>query len=296
MEPLNLSPNTKLGVMVCGHGSRDEDAVRQFNQVAEGLKQRLPNYEVDSGFLEFATPVINDGLGNLRDKGVDHILAIPGMLFAAGHAKNDIPTVLSRFEAENPGLKVHYGRELGIDNKMIRAAGQRVQAAMAQADADQGPVAPHETLLVVVGRGASDPDANANIAKITRLLWEGLGFGWGETAYSGVTFPLVAPCLETVAKLGFKRIVVFPYFLFTGVLIKRIYAAVDEAAAAHPGVQFAKAGYLNDHDLVLDTFADRVKEILEGQNVMNCMNCKYRETVLDLRMRWDWYRNPTIIM
>ena len=280
MDPLNLPQNTKIGVMVCGHGSRDEDAVRQFNQVAEGLKARLPNYAVESGFLEFATPIINSGLDKLRDKGVTHILAIPGMLFAAGHAKNDIPTVLSRYAAENEGLNVHYGRELGIDNKMIRAAGERVQAAMAEADARDGVVAPHDTLLVVVGRGASDPDANGNIAKITRLLWEGLGFGWGETAYSGVTFPLVTPCLETVAKLGFKRVVVFPYFLFTGILVKRIYDATDAVAQQFPDMQFVKAGYLNDHPLVLDTFADRVQEILDGANVMNCMNCKYRETVL----------------
>ncbi|MGB0718562.1 MAG: sirohydrochlorin chelatase [Alphaproteobacteria bacterium] len=269
-----------MGVMVCGHGSRDEDAVNQFNQVARGLKARLPEYDVESGFLEFASPIINNGLDKLRDQGVNHILAIPGMLFAAGHAKNDIPTVLNRYAAENEGISVHYGRELGIDNKMMRAAGARVQAAMDQADQDFGEVKPHETLLVVVGRGASDPDANGNIAKITRLLWEGLGFGWGETAYSGVTFPLVTPCLETVAGLGFKRIVVFPYFLFTGVLVKRIYDATDEVAKHHPETQFVKAGYLNDHPLVLDTFADRVEEILEGANVMNCMNCKYRETVL----------------
>ena len=75
----------------------------------------------------------------------------------------------------------------------------------------------------MVGRGASDPDANSNVTKVTRLLWEGLGFGWGETAYSGVTFPLVEPALERVVRLGFKRIVVFPYFLFTGILVQRIY-------------------------------------------------------------------------
>lgn len=278
--PLNLPQSAKIGVMVCGHGSRDEDAVRQFNQMAKGLETRLPRYAVESGFLEFATPVLNAGLDKLRDRGVKHILAIPGMLFAAGHAKNDIPTVLARYAQENQGLDIHYGRELGIDNKMIRAAGARVQEAMARADTRDGPVAPHDTLLVVVGRGASDPDANANVAKITRLLWEGLGFGWGETAYSGVTFPLVTPCLETVAKLGFKRVLVFPYFLFTGILVKRIYDATDAVATHFPEVQFVKAGYLGDHSLVLDTFADRVQEILDGANLMNCMNCKYRETVL----------------
>ena len=269
----------KTGVMVCGHGSRDEGAVREFAQVAEGLRTRMPQFDVDYGYLEFATPIIRDGLDRLREKGCKRILAVPGMLFAAGHAKNDIPSVLNTYGAQHD-IEMHYGRELGVDNKMIRAAGERVREAVERANAEQCEVAPHETLLVVVGRGASDPDANSNVTKITRMLWEGLGFGWAETAYSGVTFPLVIPALEKCAMLGFKRIVVFPSFLFTGVLVNRIYDQTDEVAAAFPGLQFIKAGYLNDHDLVLDTFKDRVEECMTGQNVMNCLNCKYREQVL----------------
>ena len=111
------------------------------------------------------------------------------------------------------------------------------------------------TLLVVVGRGASDPDANSNVAKVMRMLWEGFGFGWGETCYSGVTFPLVEPGLEHAARLGYKRIVVFPYFLFTGILVQRIYDYTDVVAARHPEIEFVKAGYLNDHPAVLDAFA-----------------------------------------
>jgi len=135
-------------------------------------------------------------------------------------------------------------------------------------------------LLLVVGRGASDPDANSNVAKVTRLLWEGLGLGWAETAYSGVTFPLVEPALEHAARLGYARIVVFPYFLFTGVLVARIYAAADAVAARHPGIEFLKAPYLNAHDAVVATFVDRAREILVGQNLMNCQMCKYRAQVL----------------
>ena len=135
-------------------------------------------------------------------------------------------------------------------------------------------------MLVVVGRGASDPDANSNVAKVMRLLWEGMGFGWGETAYSGVTFPLVEPALAHAAKLGYKRIVVFPYFLFTGVLINRIYAYVDKVAARYPEIEFVKAPYLNDHSLVIETFIDRVTEITDGTGNMNCQMCKYRQRVL----------------
>ena len=112
------------------------------------------------------------------------------------------------------------------------------------------------------------------------MLWEGFGFGWAETAYSGVTFPLVEPALDKAARLGFRRILVFPYFLFTGILVERIYGGVDAAAARHPQIEFIKAPYLSDHEMVLATFEDRVQEILAGTNQMNCQMCKYRTQIL----------------
>ena len=267
----------KYGVMVCGHGRRDEDAVGEFVNFAKKLKNQLLQYELDWGFLEFANPVIKSGLDSLREKGIREIMSVPVMLFAAGHAKNDIPSVLNAYQAQYPELSISYGRELGIDLKLIRAAGERVKDAIEQADGD---ISPEETLLMVIGRGASDPDANSNVSKVTRMLWEGLGLGWAETAYSGVTFPLIKPGLEHASKLGYKRIVVFPYFLFTGILVKRIYQYTDMVAAEHPEIQFVKASYLNDHPLVLDTFSERVEEIRNGVNNMNCKLCKYREQFL----------------
>jgi sirohydrochlorin cobaltochelatase len=268
---------SKVGVMVCGHGSRDDEAVQEFATVAAGIASRLPQYPVESGFLEFARPIIRDGLEKLRLKGVERILALPGMLFAAGHVKNDIPSVLNTYQAQHPGLRIDYGRDLAVDLKLLRAAGQRIEEAE-RVSSRQVPRA--ETLLVVVGRGTSDPDANSNIAKVARMLWEGMGFGWTEVCYSGVTFPLVAPGLEHAVRLGYRRIIVFPYFLFTGVLVKRIYRIADEIAARHPEIEFLKARYLADHPLVLDAFAERVAETLAGDNAMNCQLCMYRVQVL----------------
>lgn len=265
------------GVMLCGHGSRNRRAVDEFAALSRELTARLPGTPVEYGYLEFADPVIHVGLDRLRARGVRNVLALPGMLFAAGHAKNDIPAVLNTYQATHPDMTVTYGRELGVDLKMLRAASARIEEAL---DAAGDAVPRHDTLLMVVGRGASDPDANSNVAKVMRMLWEGMGFGWGEVAYSGVTFPLVAPALERAMRLGFKRVVVFPYFLFTGVLVKRIYAAVDAAAAANPDIEFIKAPYLDAHPLVIETFLDRLREVIEGANLMNCQMCKYREQVL----------------
>ena len=270
---------TKRAVMVCGHGSRDTDAIREFEKVAEGIKARLPDCDVETGYLEFARPMIRDGLDALKQRGATEILAVPGMLFAATHVKNDLPWEINSFMAENPGITVKFGRDLGIEPKLLEAAAARI----AQAEIAAGVSIPRsETLLLVVGRGTKDPDANSSIAKIARMLWEGMGFGWAETAFSGVAYPLVEEGLERSAKLGFKRIIVFPYFLFTGILVKRIYAETDAVAQRHPGIDFVKASYLNDHPLVLDTFAERVGEIagVETNAAMNCSLCKYREKIV----------------
>ena len=274
----------KTGVMICGHGSRSQSAVDEFSVLAEKLPAYLPDdWICDYGYLEFANPVIRDGLDRLREAGCDRILAVPGMLFAAMHAKNDIPTVLNTYAAKH-GLDVRYGRELGVDPKMIAAAAGRIRDAVDQANADHGDLPLTETCLVVIGRGASDPDANGNVAKISRMLAEGMGFGWHEVGYSGITFPLVEPCLQHVALLPYKRVIVFPYFLFLGILIDRIYGFTDRVAAQYPDIRFVKAGYLGDHPKVLETFAERIREQDSDTPPPNCGLCGYREQVLALEI------------
>ncbi len=269
----------KLGIMVCGHGSRNGKAVAEFTQLTTGLARLLPHHPLAYGYLEFAHPVIPAGLDRLRSAGVAQVVAVPGMLFAAGHVKNDIPALLNRYSATT-GLPIIYGRELGMDARMVRAAAARITAALPpEARGEAGIATGQDTLLVVVGRGSRDPDANGNVAKITRMLVEGLGLGWGETCYAGVTFPQVEDGLRRAVGLGYRRIVVFPYFLFSGVLVSRIHRAVDRVAADHPQLDIRKAPYLSDHPLVLDTFRARAQEALEGDNAMNCALCKYRTQV-----------------
>ncbi len=262
--------------------------MEEFASLAGQLQQLMGRVPVEFGYLEFARPILRDGLEALRRRGVRHVLAIPAMLFAAGHAKNDIPSVLNTYAAET-GLRIDYGRELGVDRKMILAAAARIRSCLEQADAQNGragrePVSLHDTLLVVVGRGASDPDANSNVAKVTRMLVEGFGFGWGETLYSGVTFPLVEPGLRQLVKLGYRRIVVFPYFLFSGVLVSRIVQHSQRVAADHADLEILHAAYLGDHPEVLATFQERVDDVLRGDTDMNCSLCKYRAQVLGFEM------------
>ncbi|PIE00955.1 MAG: sirohydrochlorin chelatase [Thiothrix nivea] len=253
----------KSGIMICGHGSRSEAAGEEFGLLAAGLKRLYPELPIEHGFLEYSAPNIHMGLDRLLEQGVEEIYAVPGMLFAATHVKNDIPSVLTTYQEKHPGLTIHYGRELGLHPNMILAYESRILEALGMTQA------PHhgelyDTMLVVVGRGTSDTWANAEVARLSRIVAEDLGFGWTETVYSGVTFPSVGRGLEMALKLGYQRVVVAPYFLFTGRLIDRIYDYADVVAEKYPTVELIKAHYLKDQHYVLETFMARVKECQAG--------------------------------
>jgi sirohydrochlorin cobaltochelatase len=248
-----------IGVLICGHGSRDARGPAELAALAGQIARRFPHWTFGHGFLEFAEPTIADGLKHLTETGVRTIIAVPALLFAARHARMDIPSVLRG--AALGGLDVHYAEPLGFDPKLLRAAADRIEEAEATAPPN---ISRNETLLLVAGRGTTDPEANGDLAKLSRMLCEGMEFGWGETCYSGVTEPQTERALDHAAKLGYRRIIVLPYFLFTGALVERVHAATDAAARRHPGIEFIKVGHLNDHPLIIEAFSDRIIDAVEG--------------------------------
>jgi sirohydrochlorin cobaltochelatase len=250
---------TETAVLLCGHGSRDCEALAEFELIAAALRSRLPQFDVAVGYLEFARPTIRDGLAALAERGARQIFAIPGMLLAASHVKRDLPREINTFMADNLKVDVRLGRGLSIGPKLPRAAADRIAAA-----AQDRAIPRAQSLLLVVGRGSSDPDANSHISKLTHKLRDEMGFGWAEAAFTGIAQPRVEAVLTHSARLGFRRIIVFPYFLLTGVLVKRIYSQADAAARLFPGVEFVKALYLRDHPEVLGAFHDRIREVCDS--------------------------------
>ena len=85
--------------------------------------------------------------------------------------------------------------------------------------------------MLLVGRGSTDPDANAEVCKVARLLQEGRPYAFVEPAFVSLALPDVAGGLARCRALGARRVVVAPYFLFDGVLPRRVG---DQARAFGP--------------------------------------------------------------
>ena len=274
MSLLNTLPKNS-GIIICGHGSRAKTAEEEFSLLATGLRSRFPQLEVEYGFLEYSSPNIHMSLDRLISKGITNIYAVPGMLFSATHAQNDIPSVLITYMQKNPALTIKYGQELGLHEEMIMAFQHRIMEAIDIVEMPK-PGDLYDTMLVVVGRGTSVAQANAEASKLTRIVAENMGFGWCETVYSGVTFPSVGRGLEMALKLGFKKIVVAPYFLFSGKLIGRINAYIEKVASDNPDVSFRMTDYLRDQSHVINTFVERIEETVSQPTINNGLMEKFQ--------------------
>lgn len=265
------------GIVVAGHGSRDADAVREFEALVALVRERAPDDIVTHGYLEFATPTIADAAVANVQAGATQVALVPGVLLAARHAKNDMPAEMLALARDFPDVDFHFGAPMSLDPKLLQLAQERIVEAEA---ASPQTVRRSDTCLVVVGRGTTDPDANGEVAKLARMLEEGMGFGAVMVCYSGTAQPLVADGLRRAARLGYTRLVVLPFFLFDGVLVKRIYAAADELAQREPAVEVLKAKYFGVHPLVADVMIARAREAVEGRAAMNCSLCKYRVQIV----------------
>ncbi|MCK4683909.1 MAG: CbiX/SirB N-terminal domain-containing protein, partial [Pirellulales bacterium] len=95
----------ETGVVVVGHGTANPVGAAETKRVVAQVDAILPNIPVELGFLEVIEPTIEMALGRLAAQGCKRVVALPILLFSAGHAKQDVPQSL-REAAARYGLSV----------------------------------------------------------------------------------------------------------------------------------------------------------------------------------------------
>jgi sirohydrochlorin cobaltochelatase len=260
---------TPPALLLVGHGTRDEAGAEAFRDFVRQLGERNPGLPVGGGFIELSPPPLSDAVAELVEGGASRFAAVPLVLVSAGHAKGDIPAALAREEQRHPGTSYAYGRPLGPHPGLLAVLDRRLEEQVTLAQRA-------DTTVLLVGRGSTDPDANAEVCKVARLLWEGRGYAGVETAFVSLAAPDVPSGLDRCARLGARRVVVLPYFLFTGILPDRVRQQTEGWAAAHPDVEVRSAEVIGPEPELLDLVMERYREAVKGDLRMNCDSCVYR--------------------
>ncbi|WP_448380499.1 sirohydrochlorin chelatase [Gloeomargarita sp.] len=261
-------------LLLIGHGTRDAQGRADFLEFARQYGALDPSRPVIPCFLELTEPLIAEGIARCVTAGWQELSVVPLLLLAARHVKLDITRELDRARQRYPGLTIHYGRHLGLAPEILHLWQERL------AQAEHPTIPRSETVVLVVGRGSSDPDANSDALKLARLLWEGSGYLTVETCFVGITHPRLEEGWRRVWLYQPKRVIVLPHFLFTGVLVQKIQAMAQRMQAEHPDVPITCLPELGITPALFTLVRQREQETYGATTPMNCDMCKFRQQVL----------------
>jgi sirohydrochlorin cobaltochelatase len=267
-------------LLAIGHGTRNNRGRQTFLDFVETYQQLDTSRPVIPCFLELTEPTIQQGVANCVDRGFTEITALPILLFAARHNKFDVTNELDRAKAPYPQLNFSYGRHFGITPQIMQLWRDRLS------ELDRPENNPHnisraDTVLLFVGRGSSDPDANGDVCKLARIMWEGSGYKTVETCFIGISHPRLPEGFDRAYLYQPKRIIVLPYFLFTGTLVEKILDITAQQQELHPELDLVCLPEMGIAPQLLQIVREREIEAQLGQVAMNCEMCKFRLAIAD---------------
>ncbi len=258
-------------LVLVGHGSRRAKGNEKVRHLATRIAGRF-ELPVQAGFIELAPPHASEAIDAAVAAGATEVVVVPAVLLAAGHAKNDVPVLVNQARKRHKGVRFFASRPLGVHPGMLQVLRDRVQAARAE----MRPCQDDKVAVLLLGRGSSDPDANADVYKLGRLLIERQGLLGHEVGFIGVTDPDIERAFKRLATLRPRQVVVVPYLLYPGVLVQRVREKVEALAALYNRVEVAVTEPVGTHDTILDVLHQRVEEAVSGTGGMSCDACKYR--------------------
>ena len=276
ITPSHLAPLPQhRPLLMVGHGSRSAQGrqnVIDFAQQYHALDSSRP---VVPCFLELTEPTIQDGVDRCVEQGYTQLSVLPVLLFAARHNKFDVTNELDRARQRHPQVQFHYGRHFGISPAILQLWRDRL-ALLDQPDNNPQGISREDTVLVFLGRGASDPDANGDVFKLARMVWEGSGYATTEVCFIGITHPRMEEGLRRARMYNPKRIIILPYFLFTGVLMEKVFALAAEHQQTHPEIETICLPEMGLNPRLFEVVRQREIETQQGEVKMNCEMCKFR--------------------
>ena len=256
--------NSAEGLLLVGHGSYCAVSAAQMHRIGDLVAAALPDTTVEVGFLEMTDPPAGVVLDQMVDRGCRRVVVLPLMLLAAGHTKSDVPAVVVEGRLRHLDVDIVFGSALGVAPELLKIGGSNIEEAGAAG-----------LPLVVIARGTSDPDANAEAARAARLLAEWTRSSFVFQGFTGVTWPLTPDALDTVAAMGVRRLGLFFWFLCNGKLIERARDQIAEFSA-RTGVEVVDAGYFGPDPNLVPLIRRRYMEAIEGSPTVNCDTCAYR--------------------
>jgi len=257
-------------ILLVGHGSRHQRGHAEVKHFAEQWRKRHPEQQIELCFLEFDAVTLALGLEH-AGQVAQRVIVVPLMLGAATHVKKDIPQAVDVARQCFPDVRFviasHLGKNEGKSGGRNEDEGEHVcqalLSALLQAMPDSSHVDAQDTGVVVLARGSSDVEANADLHYLADWLLEHTTHQRVDLAFTSMAVPTLENAVQKQLEQGVKQVIILPYYLFTGVLMERIAAQVQQLQAQYPHIPFALAKHIGCNVHLLDKLDACVEAVRE---------------------------------
>jgi len=236
------------------HGSRVKEASDQATSFVQQVMRKMDVPIQELAFLELSQPSISEGFERCVMKGATKIIVVPVLLLTAAHAKKDIPEELTLQQSRYPNVEVKIGNPIGVNERMNDILLERIS--------ETGIPLRKEAAVLLIGRGSSDPDVKRDLSLIADSLKQRTNIDHVEVCFLAAAKPTLHDGLLSVKESGSKQIFVIPYLFFTGVLMKKIQAALGKIGDGE-GPDWILCNYLGYHPIIENIMHEQILTLLE---------------------------------
>lgn len=244
-------------LVIAAHGTRDPAGELVAHALTQRVAALLPDVDVSVGFVELSQPSIPEALiaalsRHPRDE--PRAIVVPLMLGTGTHVRQDIPEFIDEVVEKFPHARIDYAPHLGPDPALFRAVTHRIDDAM-------GEWRREDTTLVLVGRGALVPAANADHVRLARLHYEQGSWRNVTPCFLQVTDPRLPEGLDRAQDQGTHQILVIGHWLFPGRMRTWTSEQAHAWADSHPDVQVRVGEVIGDCDELAGVVVQRFRDM-----------------------------------
>ena len=233
------------------HGSRVKSARDEALAFVEKCKEVRREEILQHCFLELAEPTIFQGIERCVEQGATKIRAIPVLLLTANHAIVDIPNEVNRAKQHFPQLEIQLSEPIGVHPLLIDLLVERIQQTNQEVTS--------QSKVLLIGRGSTNGRVKRDLSEIASELSEKISHPVDVCFLTGCE-PYFSDKIATLDLRDVDKVLILPYFLFTGILIEGIQKTVEKAAENHD-CQFIICEHLGHSPLVVEALNERIEEV-----------------------------------
>ena len=239
--------------IILSHGSHDQNGLIEFKKAFQVFESIADQPVLTYGFLELIQPTISDALTYVTHFPITTIILIQSFLLNANHTKNDIPKILKNFSQHHPKYHLKISKPLSANLQIL----ELIKASITTVEqSSKTSISRENTLVILVGRGTSDPLANAWSLEVAQHLQNILKFKQIAVSFATSVEPKLQTVLKQADSSRTQRIIIVPLLLWSGTVYSRILESIHQGQAQKADIEWLVTPPLGTHPLLPHVWQD----------------------------------------